>query len=141
MGFVGLGLSEATPADHAAGPVATSRGVVRDESLKADRWRALPAAIRISIIGNAGVRAAARSRQHEQPLVLLDKCLEIVVSHARIESRLLDCVLSAKRSSLTLILRPPDGTAWSCVGLRTVGGLHPNQTVFLNGADSAVVNR
>ena len=83
MGIVGLRLSEARPADHAAGPITTSRGIVRDESLETDGRRALPASVRISIVGYAGVRTAAGSREHEQPLVLLDECLEIACSACR----------------------------------------------------------
>jgi hypothetical protein len=82
MGVVWLRSSEATPADHATGPIATSGGIVRDELLEAHGRRSLPAAVGVPIIRYAGVRAAPRSRQHQQPMVILDECLEIAVSHA-----------------------------------------------------------
>jgi hypothetical protein len=80
-GVIGLRLSKTAPADHAAGPITAPDGIVRDEGLKAYRWRSLPAAVGIPVIGNAGVRAAPRSRQDEQPLVALDESLEIAISH------------------------------------------------------------
>jgi hypothetical protein len=82
MGVVGLRLSEMPPANHAAGPVAASGGIVSDERLEAYGRRSLPTAVGVPIIRYAGVRAAPRTRQDEQALVALDERLEIAISHA-----------------------------------------------------------
>jgi hypothetical protein len=81
MGVVGKGMSEPTPADHAARPIAGSDGVVRDERLKAHRLHSLPAAIGVPIVGYPGVRAAAGIRKDKQSFVALDECFEVSVCH------------------------------------------------------------
>ena len=63
MRVVGECLFEATPADHAAGPIASAGRVVGEERLEAHRLCSFPAAVGVPIVGYARVRAAAGSRQ------------------------------------------------------------------------------
>ena len=76
MSVVGQRLSEPTPTDHAARPVASACGFVGHECLVADRLRSFPVAFAVAVIGNARVCAAAGARQNEQSLMAFDKGLE-----------------------------------------------------------------
>jgi hypothetical protein len=69
MRIVGLGLSEPSPADNAARPVTLARQLLGHEPLEANRLRSFPVALVITIVRNAGVRAAAGTRQDKEPLV------------------------------------------------------------------------
>jgi hypothetical protein len=55
--------------------------LVRDEVLQHDRPTALPLAVCVAVIGNAGARAASRARQHEQLFVAFDELAKRVAGH------------------------------------------------------------
>jgi len=74
--IVGQGLSESSPADHAARPVTTTRGFLGDEGLEAHRLRPFPVAVDVAIVGDSGVRAAAGAGQNEKALMAFDEGLE-----------------------------------------------------------------
>ena len=71
----------APESDEAARPVAFTRMLVRDEVLEHDRPAALPFAVGVAVIGNAGGRAAAGARQHEQSFVPLDELAKRGAAH------------------------------------------------------------
>ena len=77
MRIVRLGAAEAAPTDHAAGPIALARQRVAHEGLIGHRLGALPIAVGVAIIGNAGVRAAAGAGQNEQASMAIDKVGEV----------------------------------------------------------------
>ncbi|MNT00882.1 hypothetical protein D3C72_1353280 [compost metagenome] len=68
-----LHLSKAAPAHHAACPVARPGQVRAHEGLQRHGRLALPFAVGVAVVGDAGVSADARSRQHEQPRVAVDE--------------------------------------------------------------------
>jgi hypothetical protein len=82
MRVVGQRLTEPSPADQAARPVASARQFLRHECLEADRLRSFPVAIAIAIIGNARVRATSGAGQNEEPLMAFDKGLEFTTFHS-----------------------------------------------------------
>src|SRR5262249_32095903 len=62
------------PAREAARPVALTRVLAADEVLQRHRpRRALPLAIGVAIVRDAGARAAARAGEHEQPPVACEE--------------------------------------------------------------------
>jgi hypothetical protein len=62
-------------------PNTPARQFVGHVRLEANGLSPLPIAVGVAIVGNARVRAAAGTRQDEQPLVALNERLEIPASH------------------------------------------------------------
>src|SRR6185369_4621117 len=73
MRAIWLRAPEESPADETARPVPLARVFVVHERLELHGLCALPLAILIAIVGNAGVGAAARTGQHEQPTMTRDE--------------------------------------------------------------------
>jgi hypothetical protein len=73
MGRIGARTVKPPPADEAASPVAAPNGRIAHEGLEEDRLRALPAAVRIAVVGYAGLGAATRAGEHEEARMALDE--------------------------------------------------------------------
>jgi hypothetical protein len=80
MRVVRQGLSEAPPADHAAGPVAASGRILSDKRLKAHRRCPFPGTVSVPIVGYPRIRAASGAGQDEQPLMAFDEDFEVVAA-------------------------------------------------------------
>ncbi len=76
MGGVGDGGAKAPPAKEAARPVAAPGGFALRKGLVGHRLGALPLALGVAIVRDAGGRAAARAGQHEEPPVTADESFE-----------------------------------------------------------------
>ena len=63
----GLGMRHRGPADQAACPVASARGVVTAEGLEGNGRGAHPVAVAVAVGGDARFSATARAGQHEEP--------------------------------------------------------------------------
>src|SRR6185369_8345282 len=67
---------EVSPPDETACPVTLARLLAVHERLEHHGLRAFPLAVLVPIVGDAGVCAAARTGQHEQPTMTCDEIAE-----------------------------------------------------------------
>src|SRR5689334_13591182 len=70
---IGRSVPEALPTHETARPVAPPRARLAHERLQSDGLRALPAAVGIAIVGNAGIGAAACTGENEEAGIALDE--------------------------------------------------------------------
>src|SRR5690606_17690245 len=82
MRAVRAGPAKARPADEASRPVTAPRAGVAHERLKRHRAGPFPFAVRVAVVRDARIGAAARAGQHEQPCMLGNESLEISRAHA-----------------------------------------------------------
>src|SRR5690606_3914552 len=73
--------AKARPADAAPCPIALPGVGIADERLERHRSGALPRAVCIPVVRNAGLGAAARARQHEEAAMVRDEALEVGNAH------------------------------------------------------------
>ena len=76
MGGVRPRPAEAPPAELAARPVAPARRLLAHEGLIGHRLRALPFAVGVAIVGDAGARAATCAGQDEETSMPVDEVLQ-----------------------------------------------------------------
>ncbi len=81
MRVVGVRAAEVAPANETARPVSLPRQLLVHERAKHHRAGALPGALRVAVIGNSGLGAAAGAGQNEQPLGTIQKTPQTVLLH------------------------------------------------------------